>query len=130
MLVWRYSTKFALSATSRFQSKYSCPNNLYPLKKKTISLCRAPLSECMKGMERNIAPHDIFFVVSEAQNDARECDHCFNTLKLEEGEEGFTFERYQSFQIPPPKPVDNLIHYPAVDAITCELKVLFINVAR
>lgn len=81
-------------------------------------------------MERNIAPRDIFFVVSEKQNDAQECDHCFNALKLAEGEEGFTFERYQSFEIPPPKPVDNLIYYPAVDAITCELRVLYINVAQ
>lgn len=77
-------------------------------------------------MEKNIAPRDIFFIVSEAQNDAQECDPCFN-FKSEEVEEGlnFGFQRYTSFEIPPPKPVDNLIHYPAVDAITCELKVYF-----
>lgn len=78
-------------------------------------------------MEKKIAPRDIFFIVSEAQNDAQECDPCFNFLKSEVVEEelNFGFQRYKSFEIPTPNPVENLKHYPAVDAITCELKVFY-----
>lgn len=89
---------------------------------------RVRTSECMKSVDQSIEQKDILFIVNETQRTINDCDHCFDALNPDETEERLNFghQLYPSFKIPPAKPVDNLIHYPAVDEITHELEVLYI----
>ncbi|KAH8417642.1 hypothetical protein KR222_003480 [Zaprionus bogoriensis] len=82
------------------------------------------LSECMQFVDKSIMPKDILFLVSEKQRSNMPCDPCVNDLLPEEEEEPFKLDiyRFPTSEKPEPSPAENLLHFPAVDAITCELK--------
>lgn len=81
----------------------------------------------MKDVDQSIAEKDILFIVNEAQRTIQSCDSCFTALQPDEVDEKLNsaLQRYPSFEIPAPNPAEHLIHYPAVDEITCELEVRY-----
>ncbi|KAH8310831.1 hypothetical protein KR044_003129, partial [Drosophila immigrans] len=85
-------------------------------------LHRGP-SECRQFMGSCIKPQDILFVINESQKCPQPCDPCLDAWEQEEGDERINLDllRYQSVK-PKPTAAETLLHNPALDAITCELK--------
>lgn len=81
-------------------------------------------TDCRRNMGSCISSQDILFLISESQRCPQSCDPCSDAWEPEEGDERLSLDlqRYRNFNTEALRPVETLKHFPACDAITCELK--------